>query len=230
MLQVAIALLGTASAQDLCMSGSCPGTTTFNISGATPDGQVALLRGTGIGADVIPGGPCAGVTSGLSGLGVLKSKPWADGTGMAWLSNIFTGCPVTGFMQVLDLTTCSLSPATSVVPTNDCSPGVGALVGSFNINAGPLWSVGDTVAYNCLEGCAINFGGEPGNYQCSTSGGSVDNKSYVDGYGDSTYCSGAGVPEGFKIGGPTNCGGFGCYYSAWVADHGCTGPNYCWTR
>lgn len=41
-------------------TGTCPGPMSISISGLTPGGRVAVARGTGPGAAVIPAGPCAG--------------------------------------------------------------------------------------------------------------------------------------------------------------------------
>ena len=104
----------------------------------------------------------------------------------------------------------------------------GALVGSYRISDGPAWG-DDPPTYNCLEGCAVVFGGTADDYQCSTDGAVVDNQAYVDGWGDDTYCI-TPVAEDYKLGENYNCGGMGCSYSAYVSDHGCVSTNYCYTR
>ncbi len=101
-------------------------------------------------------------------------------------------------------------------------------VGGFTVNSGPDWG-DDGPPYSCLQACAENFGGDEGDYQCSTSDLEIDNLGYYDGWGDATYCTIA-QPEDFVVGDHTSCDEAGCYYSAWVSDHGCDSTNHCWTR
>ncbi len=103
--------------------------------------------------------------------------------------------------------------------------------GSFLISDGPNWSDPETVVYSCLDACALLFGGEAGQYQCSTVEGEINNRAFVDGYGDEQFCQGEGVAEDFRLpeeGGVYDCGENGCSYSAYVSDHGCDAVNYCW--
>jgi len=103
-------------------------------------------------------------------------------------------------------------------------------IGSFQILDGPQWTNNPPV-YNCLEACAFIFGGIAADYQCSTSALVVDNQAYVDGWGDSQYCTNP-VAEDFSQEDPLNpgynCGGGMCSYSAYVSDHQCQSTNYCW--
>ena len=99
-------------------------------------------------------------------------------------------------------------------------------IGSFFINDGPPWGNNPPV-YNCLEACALLFGGLATDYQCSTSGAVIDNQSYVDGWGDAQYCT-SPVAEDFSLGVNYDCGGMGCSYSAYVTDHACQSENFCY--
>lgn len=102
----ATALAGGVS---LSISGSCPGPMNIDIAGATPGENVVVLTGSGPGSTPIPGGPCAGVDSGLSGplnwYGPLRT----DGGGMAGVRPSIPG-PVCALSAVaVDLATCSVS-------------------------------------------------------------------------------------------------------------------------
>ena len=105
-----------------------------------------------------------------------------------------------------------------------------SMVGSFNINSGPAYA-GNPASYTCTEACALIYGGTANQYGCSTVAGTMNNLAWVDGWGDSSHCPG-GVPVADTyekpVNGNYNCGSTGCSYSAYVSDHGCTGPNYCW--
>ena len=104
----------------------------------------------------------------------------------------------------------------------------GAPVGSFRVSDGPPWA--ESVAVSCVAACAQLFGGAAADYDCSTVEGEVNNRAFVDGWGDAQFCQGEGVAEDFVLPGeglPYNCGAQGCSYSAFVSDHGCAGVNYC---
>ena len=103
-----------------------------------------------------------------------------------------------------------------------------SLVGSFTVSDGPDWGT-NPPTYSCLEACAEVFGGAAGDYSCSTSDSSIDHQAFVDGWGDSQYCS-TPVAETFKLNDPYDCGSTGCSYSAYVNDHGACGSstNYCY--
>lgn len=103
-----------------------------------------------------------------------------------------------------------------------------AMVGSYNVGDGPPWG-GNPPVYNCLEACALNFGGIAADYQCSTNALTIDNQGYVSGWGDGTFCT-TPVAEDFSLdqGGGYDCGVVGCSYSAWVSDHCGYSINYCW--
>ncbi len=105
-------------------------------------------------------------------------------------------------------------------------------IGDFVINDGPPWAT-DPPVYNCLEACALLFGGVDVDYYCSTSPAFVDNQAYVDGWGDAQYCT-SPVAEDYSLEDPANpgydCGMGSCSYSAYVNDHNCTSINYCWAR
>jgi hypothetical protein len=119
----ALCFSATASAQSLGVSGSCPGPMDFAISGVTGGGSYALISAAGPGSATIPGGPCAGMATGLSPSGfALRGIHSADAAGNGWLSPSIPGAACSSSVQVLDVSTCTLSDA---VPLNaipgDCA-------------------------------------------------------------------------------------------------------------
>jgi len=97
----------------LVASGSCPGEVTLDASGATGNSQLAILRGTGAGSDVIPAGPCAGTMSGLSGLSLVSIFPTAP-DGSFSISRELGGNVCGAPLQALDVATCTLSPVVNL--------------------------------------------------------------------------------------------------------------------
>ncbi len=98
----------TGPVPSVVAAGSCPGQVDIDFSGFTPGGPIAVLRGSALGWDAIPAGPCAGVVTDLSGLNLVTiANANANGNlsvsprlGMA-----FCGIDI----QALDVTTCDLS-------------------------------------------------------------------------------------------------------------------------
>ena len=89
----------------LTTEGQCPGRAQLEITGATPGGRVALLRGSGPGNTPVPGGPCTGTRTGLSDparVAVLDADP--DGRVLV-TPNLNPGACGT-VIQALDLSTC----------------------------------------------------------------------------------------------------------------------------
>jgi hypothetical protein len=91
------------------VGGACPGTGQFWVEGVTPYSSVSVLRGSGPGTDPVPSGPCAGVPTSLSSPTVTGTVTDSDGDGSLRYTHPLTA-PVCGdLIQVLDLTTCTLS-------------------------------------------------------------------------------------------------------------------------
>jgi|SRR5579871_4972612 len=101
------------------------------------------------------------------------------------------------------------------------------LVGSFTPSQGPPWA-NNPPTYTCQEACALVFGGTANQYSCSTSNNAIDHMAFVDGWGDQTHCSANPVSESYKLNTNYNCGAMSCAFSAYVMDHGCMTPNYCY--
>lgn len=100
------------------------------------------------------------------------------------------------------------------------------LVGSYEVGDGPDWTT-NPPTYNCLEACALLFGGVAAEYQCSTTSASIDNQAFVSGWDDGQFCD-TPVSETLKQNDFYDCGSTGCSYSAYVEDHCTDGEtNYC---
>ncbi|MBA3547746.1 MAG: DUF4215 domain-containing protein [Nannocystis sp.] len=108
---------------------------------------------------------------------------------------------------------------------NSCKK-VAQLIGSFNVHSGPTWG-SNPPTYTCKEACALLYGGNFGDYACSTHNGGINGQAFLSGYADGTYCN-SPQDDDFKVNTFYNCGGFGCSYSAFVADNCGNSINYCW--
>ncbi|PCJ54235.1 MAG: hypothetical protein COA70_06280 [Planctomycetota bacterium] len=92
----------------LSILGNCPGPMTISVSGATPNGSVALAYGNA-GSWTIPNGPCTGTVLDLAGVPTLAGFFNADAAGTLTLApNVPAGlCGRT--LQAVDMTTCTVS-------------------------------------------------------------------------------------------------------------------------
>ncbi len=91
------------------LSGTCPGPVTVHLRDFQPGGSVGVLTGTGLGSDVLQGGPCAGVSTGLAGLGRVGVVTVNNQGSQVLQPNVGAGYCQDWF-QAVDLTTCLLSP------------------------------------------------------------------------------------------------------------------------
>lgn len=92
------------------ISGTCPGRVTANVSGATAGGLVALVFSPNRGNCVIPSGPCAGTTLGLSCNGIREvARGTADANGDVSFSGNAPSAACGGFVQAVDVSTCDTS-------------------------------------------------------------------------------------------------------------------------
>jgi hypothetical protein len=98
-------------------------------------------------------------------------------------------------------------------------------VGSFVVGSGPGWQ-SSSLCLNCVQVCAILFGGSTDQYSCSTSSSEVNFLAFVDGYGDITHCGSNPVSQSFLP--MTFYSGYGAF-SAYIHDHECTARNYCYS-
>ena len=99
---------------DLSVVGTCPGTATLNVSGATPNGQVGVGWSANQGSITLPSDPCAGTTIDLANPKLLTVLA-ADGNGNASIINANVPANACGvFLQALDLTACLVSNVAQV--------------------------------------------------------------------------------------------------------------------
>lgn len=98
---------------NVSLTGSCPGAATLSISGVTPSGKVALLRGTAEGASVVPAGSCAGTPLGLADPSPLRVLT-VDGNGELTANPNLPMGACGAYLQILDLTSCVPSAVVQV--------------------------------------------------------------------------------------------------------------------
>jgi len=96
------------SSLSLSASGACPGSMTFEIGGATPDGRVAIGGSFDLGSTTIPGGPCAGTEIGLSAPRLLATVT-ADAEGSYTVTTSVRAQTCGLYLQVVDFTSCEVS-------------------------------------------------------------------------------------------------------------------------
>lgn len=112
-------LNGGCGGFNLSITGGCPGggPATVDITGATPNGNVAIAYSVGTGSFVIPSGfPCASTVTGLSGTGTtLFGTFTADGSGNISFGGTVpsNACGVIA-VQAVDLTSCATSNTVSL--------------------------------------------------------------------------------------------------------------------
>jgi len=126
-----------AAAPVLSIDGVCPASLSIEVSGATPSGDFVIIAGDGLGASVLPGGPCTGVMSGIgAGLRSLGSFS-ADATGNAFMTpSIPRWRCDEAHIQVVVLTSCELSVATPLVTAHTEVFGYTGSVQFFTVPAG----------------------------------------------------------------------------------------------
>jgi hypothetical protein len=208
-----------AQAQTFSTSGDCPGSATLSAV-ISPSATGQLYTGDGPGSDLILSGPCAGVSSGLTNPVPRGPATAADAYGNFTLAPSLpvVGCGI--LAQVIDQSTCTGTNVANLPSQN------WFLTGSYKITDGQSWML-NPPTYTGNEACALLFGGVDTEYHSSTGTSKVTKSNYLDGWADSQYCTKA-KSETWKKSDFYNCGAGGCSYSAYVMDHFCTGPNYCW--
>jgi hypothetical protein len=92
----------------LTRTGSCPGSSTFTVNGATPGGTLAIAMSGSLGSFSIPGAyQCAGTVLGLGGIPTLVGTLTANANGVA---NRSVNLPVAvcgRYLQMVDLASCT---------------------------------------------------------------------------------------------------------------------------
>jgi hypothetical protein len=98
------------SGPSLTLTGTCTAGLDVNLTGFTPFGNVAVMRGFGAGADAVAGGACGGTTTGLSSLSMMMTLV-ADANGEISLSPTVGAQACVAWVQMMDETTCDLTDA-----------------------------------------------------------------------------------------------------------------------
>jgi hypothetical protein len=104
-------LLGGGGRPTINLVGSpCPSSVTAQATGFTGGGTVAIVRSNGTGAAVIPSGPCAGTTLGLStsGLGLITTIT-APASGTINYAGAVSAGVCGKYIQMVDMATCTVS-------------------------------------------------------------------------------------------------------------------------
>ncbi len=103
-----------SAAPALGVSGDCPGVVSFTINAVTPGANVVLIAAAGAGSAAIPGGPCAGIDSGLAAP-MRWFGPFADSDrdgSVAFEPRVPDGACEMSFVA-LDVSSCEVSPVRS---------------------------------------------------------------------------------------------------------------------
>jgi hypothetical protein len=111
--------LALAGGSTLDISGACPGPMDISAAGLTPGGTAAVLTGSRLGGDIIPGGPCPGVVSDLGGLRFVTTVPIGL-RGEVMASPTISAGLCSSYAQFLDVTTCTLTNAEAFGGGGDC--------------------------------------------------------------------------------------------------------------
>lgn len=88
----------------ISITGSCPGSMTLDVTGATSSGLVGLVYGT-LGSFEVPHGPCAGMFLGISNPTFVGAFP-ADATGSLSLNYQVPAGLRGKWVQAVDVATC----------------------------------------------------------------------------------------------------------------------------
>lgn len=108
----------------LSLVGACPGPVQVTVSAPTARGRVAILTADDVGFQAIPGGPCAGVATGLDSTLGLAAVLRAPVSGDLALTPDIPGAACGKQVQALDLDTCRLSPVADFTDTPPTVPQV----------------------------------------------------------------------------------------------------------
>ncbi len=105
---LAVSVQSGVAGPALSVSGTCPGTGTITVSGATPNAAISIYAGKRAGATTISNGGCAGTTLGLS-----KARLLASGTtnanGNLSLPTRLSSRQCGQLLQAVDLANCATS-------------------------------------------------------------------------------------------------------------------------
>jgi hypothetical protein len=110
------------AAPTLTLEGACPGVAEITIAGLTPGGEAALVSGMP-GSSVLPGGPCAGLETGLDRVRPEARLRDADGDGRVSVAPTLPDRACEGSIQAVDLSACTLSGVVALDGSDVCDEG-----------------------------------------------------------------------------------------------------------
>ncbi|MFT4628544.1 MAG: hypothetical protein ACI8PZ_007240 [Myxococcota bacterium] len=181
----------------LSVEGECPGLATVTVADVTPGASVTfLLSGVGEGANVVPGGACAGAVTGLAGPRRMFSVPDSDGDGVITYSPDLPDGACSKWVQVMDGDSCGFSNVVdmSTVGAVGCVPsGARAAFDTLNVDtAGGCWSDNPCSrdAYG-WDGIGQNFTAFGEQISCTGAPTCVANVGITTYAGSDTVCQGA---------------------------------------
>jgi len=97
------------------LSGECPGQITVQVSNCTPNGSVAIVRGSGEGTTTIPDGmPCGGVVLDVKGASVVIVVTADDNGVVVVVGVVPLGACANIKVQAIDLETCNKSNGANI--------------------------------------------------------------------------------------------------------------------
>jgi len=100
---------------EIAFFGECPGTLNVEVSGATPNGGIAVIRGDELGESLVPGGPCIDARLPLDSA-QLVNVIRADANGAKQATVTLDADDCSGFVAVVDVRSCIAGPPTALTP------------------------------------------------------------------------------------------------------------------
>lgn len=126
---VLLSSLALAGGPLVTVDGECPGVLDIRATGVAPSASVIVVRGTGLGGDVLADGPCEGVATSLEGMSFVGILDDADFDGAVGVSPRVRGPACGGYLQVVDISSCARSNVVALgegdedcLPTGDRAP------------------------------------------------------------------------------------------------------------
>ncbi len=121
----------SAAQATLTVTGTCPGSITIDVSGATPFGPVILASSPTPGPFLVTGGPCAGTLLGLASPSIFKTATLGpSGSASTTLTAPAAACGLN--LQLVDLAACTASNV-ATLPTSGPPSIVGDYSGSTTV-------------------------------------------------------------------------------------------------
>jgi outer membrane protein assembly factor BamB len=105
---LAISVGGGTAKPTLSITGSCPGTAKFRLTGLTPNTSAQIYASKSQGTTKLTSGSCSGTTLGLDHAQLIATKT-ADANGTVNVQRTLNSNACGGFVQGIDLTSCGIS-------------------------------------------------------------------------------------------------------------------------